>query len=147
MIDSFESLPFFFLHMGFCGCSWLCLPPYLLPSWFFKSHSLPLINLSHSLPPTFSFLSPPFFSPTLLPWILQPARKGAASATICLAATRNKHVAVDRRSCPGPEEQDVEDRPTWVGPALVLMLAQAAAGSSSHLARWSGVKLSSFFCS
>lgn len=35
----------------------------------------------------------------------------------------------------------MEDRPTWVGPALVLTLAQAAAGSSSHLARWSGVKL------
>lgn len=67
------------------------------------------------------------------------------AVVIHLAASKDKHVVVDRRLVPGPEEQVGDDRLTWVGPTLFPMRTQGAAGGSSHLARWSGVKLSPLF--
>lgn len=67
------------------------------------------------------------------------------AVVIHLAAAPDKHVVVDRRLGPGPEEQDEDDRLTWVGPALVPTSAWAATGNGSHLARWSGVELSPLF--
>ena len=136
---------------------WILLILFSSSNPSFSLSSLPGCGASLSLPPTLSLPSPPppllCFSPLSLSLRLldRCCLHGKRScifrtAVIHLAAAPDKHVVVDRRLGPGPEEQDRgDDRLTWVGPALVPTSARATAGSASHLSRWSGVELSPLF--
>lgn len=126
---------------------WILLIPFSSPnpSFSFSSSHTPFPSLCPLLPPLLYLALSLSLSACLIAAVCIARSCIFHAVVIHLAATPDKHVVVDRRLGPGPEEQDGDDRLTWVGPALVPTSARAAAGSASHLARWSGVELSPLF--
>lgn len=131
-------------------CVCVCGPIFLSSIWillipFSSSNPSFSASSSHTLFPSLCpllFLPPMLVPPAPLPFFSYAA---GSLHPIHLASTRDKHVVVDRRLGPGPEERYGEDRLTWVGPAPVPTSAETAAGSVSHSARWSRVEFSPLF--
>lgn len=116
---------------------WILLIPFssFNPSFFLSpSHTL----FAPPPPHTHTSLSPPlclYLSACLIAAVCIARSCIFHVVVIHLAATRDKHVVVDRRLGPGPEEQADVGGPC-PGPNVSM---------DSHLARWSGVELSPLF--